>query len=161
MQVPRRHCQSVPVKRPKVVTKQVPREICVTSTGSGCGGGGGGGGGGYGHDCYGGGGSTPQGGYADHRKDEEVAEESIVKRQVEQEAVEAVQPWRRWRAEARSQGKEQQEVAPVKEVEVVTTKPFEDFIFVTEQQQQAEGAGFKAPFTAWMASRPGPAARRP
>ena len=44
------------------VMMQVPREICVTSTGGGgCGGGGGGvggGGGGYGHDCYGGGESS-------------------------------------------------------------------------------------------------------
>ena len=88
-QVPRRQCQAVPVKRPRVVSQQVPRKICVTQGpgfgggagaggfggggggfGGGAGGGfghGGGGGGGYG--SGGGGGGAVGGGFADHRKD--------------------------------------------------------------------------------------------
>ena len=70
------------MKRPKVVTQNVPRQICVTSSGGGGSGGGGlsggggglGGGGGHGGGSgggYGGGGSGGGlGGFADHRKDE-------------------------------------------------------------------------------------------
>ena len=67
------------MKRPKVVTQNVPRQICVTSGaggGSGGGGLGGGSGGGGGHGGgsgggYGGSGSGGGlGGFADHRKDE-------------------------------------------------------------------------------------------
>ena len=67
------------MKRPKVVTQNVPRQICVTSGGGGGIGGGGlgggsGGGGGHGGGSGGGyggsGGGGGLGGFADHRKDE-------------------------------------------------------------------------------------------
>lgn len=69
------------MKRPKVVTQNVPRQICVTSSaggGSGGGGLGGGSGGGGGHGGGSGGGygggeggsGGGLGGFADHRKDE-------------------------------------------------------------------------------------------
>ena len=96
--MPRRHCQSVPVNRPRLVTTNLPREICITSGGGfggGAGGGAGVGAGGFGgaggvggtggfggaggfgsgsggHGGYGSGvgGGAGIGGYADHRKDD-------------------------------------------------------------------------------------------
>ena len=83
----------MPVKRPRVVTTNVPREICVTSGGgfgggagsglagswgAGCVGGFGGGsgiGGGYGSDE-----STGVGGFADHRKDDFDLEDEIIQK---------------------------------------------------------------------------------
>ena len=67
------------MKRPKVVTQNVPRQICVTSSAGGGSGGGGlgggsGGGGGHGGGSGGGYGGSESGGglggFADHRKDE-------------------------------------------------------------------------------------------
>ena len=150
------------------MTTQVPRQVCVTS-GGGCGGGGGGGGGsggggggggGYGGgDCgYGGGGGASVGGYADHRQDEGVQEESIVqkrelepeerqeKNQEELEQEEEEDDAHRWQEGRGSAWGSVQEV--------VTTKPFNDFIFVTEEKTasvpaRAARPTFPTPFTAW------------
>ena len=148
----------------------MPRQVCVTSGGGcggggggggGSGGGGGGGGGGYGGgDCgYGGGGGASVGGYADHRQDEGVQEESIVRKrelepeerqeknqeelEQEEEEEEDARRWQEGRGRARGSVQE-----------VVTTKPFNDFIFVTEEKTasvpaRAARPTFPTPFTAW------------
>ena len=72
-EVPRKHCQSVPVKKPRIVTKTVPRKACEY-------GGGGYGDGGSGYDAAHGhkggygdhaGHGDPSGGYDHHRRKDE------------------------------------------------------------------------------------------
>ena len=113
------------MKRPKVVTQNVPRQICVTSTG-GAGGGGGlggglGGGGGHGGGSgggYGGGGSG-LGGFADHRKDEfKNGENHVVQKRKIDENV----------------GNDQ--VQNIKnEEKLITSKPFDEVIYVSSKPE--------------------------
>ena len=116
--VPRRHCQAVPVPRPRVVTKQVPRKICITSGGGGGGGSGGyGSGGGSGSGGYGSGGGSGSGGsglgggFADHRKDDfsESQRRLVQKRKVERK-------------------ENPQE-------DLISSKPFDDVIFVSTNKK--------------------------
>ena len=101
--VPRRHCQTVSVTRPRVVTTSV----CVTQADAFAGGAGGAGGlGGFGRAAGGFGGSAGQGsgsggygsgagvgGYADHRKDDFAGETNeLQKRQaIEKASISAMQ----------------------------------------------------------------------
>ena len=132
-QVPRRHCQSVPVKRPRVVTQNVPRQICVTSSGGSSGGGSVGGGlggagglsgGGYGGGTSGGVYSSSSsggglGGFADHRKDEfkNEAKHIVQKRKID-ENISNVQV----------------NNSNINE-NLLTSKPFDDVIFVSTKPE--------------------------
>ena len=122
-QVPRRHCQSVPVKRPRVVTQNVPRKICVTSGGGG--GGGGGLGGGHGSGYGGGGGSgAGLGGYADHRKD--VVQDGEDKHVLEKRKADV----------AKDAGVKEAKQVPDTSQQLISSKPFDDVIFVSTQPEK-------------------------
>ena len=147
-QVPRRHCQSVPVKRPRVVTQNVPRKICVTSGGGGGSGGGGviGLGGGHGGGSaggysggivssggsYGGGGSASGGGglggFADHRKDDFKNNDHVVeKRKVADEGVNVSQQ----QPVNKSNASNDIENLKTNIENLISSKPFDDVIFVS------------------------------
>ena len=117
------------MKRPKVVTQNVPRQICVTSTGGAGGGGGGGlgvglgGGGGHGGGSgggYGGGGSGGGlGGFADHRKDEfKNGENHVVQKRKIDENV----------------GNDQVQNINNKD-KLITSKPFDEVIYVSSKPE--------------------------
>ena len=127
----------MPVKKPKVVTQNVPRQICVTSGGGGGGGGGGGfggglgsgggGGGGYGVSSGGysgggghGGGGGGLGGFADHRKDENQDDHNLAKRKVDTAETDL--------KTGTNENKNNQE-------EAIRSKPFDDVIFVSTKPE--------------------------
>ena len=136
----------MPVKRPRVVTQNVPRKICVTSGGGGGGGGGeggGGGGGGGGSAGYGGGivssggsyggsgsdGGGGLGGFADHRKDDFKNNDHVVeKRKVaDDEAVNVSQQ----QPVNKSNASNDIENLKTNIENLISSKPFDDVIFVS------------------------------